>query len=70
MGTQTLKELSKAVGVELKVRDSQELIAETFEHLADRRERKKKATRNRPEGVVADKTLTPEEQRARMGKLD
>ena len=34
-----MQELSKAVGVKLKVRDNADLIAETVEHLEDRYER-------------------------------
>ena len=39
MDTKTVQELSKAVGVKLKVRDNADLIAETVEHLEDRYER-------------------------------
>ena len=39
MDTKTMQELSKAVGVKLKVRDNADLIAETVEHLEDRYER-------------------------------
>jgi hypothetical protein len=70
MYTQTMQELSKAIGVELKVRNNDELIEETFDHLAERLARKEEAARNRPEGVITETTLTPEQQRERMGRLD
>jgi|ETNvirome_6_1000_1030641.scaffolds.fasta_scaffold79412_2 hypothetical protein len=70
MDTQTLSELSKAVNVELKTRDNKKLIEETFEHLKEKLDRIECSARKRTKGVTTEKTLTPEKQREKMGKLD
>jgi hypothetical protein len=63
----TLNEISEAIGVELKVRDTDALIVDTLAKLADREEVKRNRTRVVP---TIKRKLTPEQQRERMGRLD